>query len=130
MKYPAVTTCQKKDIVYKTKKRFAEDDHEICCIRDQPHMVKTTCNNLAYSSFDNAVTRLLWNDNYYLTWSHIRNFMLDDLEVEVQLRSKITTDCINVTPFSVMDASSVSSKSVNVALKEDRKPERVGIAKY
>ena len=83
VKYSTVTNCEEKNIVYKTKNGFAEDDREISCICEQPHLVKTTCNNLAHSGFNNTCTHRLWNDNYYLAWSHIKILVLDNLEVGV-----------------------------------------------
>ena len=96
-------------------------------------MVKTGCNNLTHSSFDKKISCLLWNDNYYFTWSHIENLMLDDLELGLQLCSKITTEHINMRRLSVTNvclAAQVLSTSDNVALKECGQPETASTAKY
>ena len=133
MEHSTFTNYDKKNIVYKTKNRFAEDDRDIYFICDQPHLVKTGRNNLHHSGFDKTFSRLLWNDNHYLTWSHIKDLMLDDLELGLQLCPKITAEHIKLTPFSVMNvrlAAQVLSTSVSVALKEYGQPETAGTAKY
>ena len=94
---------------------FAEDDRDIYFICDQPHLVKTGRNNL-HSGFDKTFSRLLWNENHYLTWIHIKDLMLDDLILGLQLCPKIITE--------------VLSTSVSVALKEFGQPETAGTAKY
>ena len=102
-------------------------------ICDQPHLVKTVHNNLHRSGFDKTFSCLLWNDNHYLTWSHIKDLMLDYLELGLQLCPKITTEHIKLAPFSVMNvrlAAQVLSTSVSVALKEYGQPETAGTAKY
>ena len=111
---------------------FAEDDRDIYFICDQPHLVKTGRNNL-HSGFDKTFSRLLWNDNHYLTWIHIKDLMLVDLVLGLQLCPKIITEHIKLTPFSVMNvhlAAQVLSTSVSVALKEFGQPETAGTAKY
>ena len=76
---------------------FAEDDRDIYFICDQPH-------------FDKTFSRLLWNDNHYLTWIHIKDLMLDDLVLGLQLCPKIITEHIKLTPFSVMKVSFPANK--------------------
>ena len=59
--------------------------------------------------------------------------MLDDLKQGLQLCPKITTEHINLTPFSVKKvclAAQVLSTSVSVALTEFGLPETSGTAKY
>ena len=88
---------------------------------------------IKHSSFDKKISRLLWNDNYYFTWSHIENLMLDDLELGLQLCPKITTEHINMRRLSVTNvclAAQVLSTSDNVALKECGQPETASTAKY
>ena len=40
-------------------------------------------------------SRPQWSENYYLTFSHIKDLMLNDLELGLQLCLKITTIQIN-----------------------------------
>lgn len=133
MKHSTTANYEDKSIVYKTNNRHAEDDREIYFICDQPHVLKTARNNIAHSGFGQSFSRLLWNDNHYLTWSHIKDLMFDDLELGLQLCPKITTEHINLTPFSVMNvrlAAQVLSTSVSVALKEWGPAEAAGTAEY
>ena len=97
------TAHYERNIVSRTKNRHSEDNRDICFICDYPQLIKTGRNNLAYSGFDKTFSRLLWNDNQYLTWSHIKDLMLDDLDCGLQLCPKITTEDIKLTPFSVMN---------------------------
>ena len=45
-----------------------------------PNLVKMGRNNLGYYDTDKTFSSLLWNDNYYLTCSHIKGSMVDDSE--------------------------------------------------
>ena len=102
-------------------------------ICDYPHLLKTGRNNSAHSGFDKTFSQLLWNDNQYLTWSHIKDLMLEDLDCGLQLCPKITTEHIKLTPFSVVNvrlAAQVLSTSVSIALKSFGPPEATATAKY
>ncbi len=83
MNHSSIASYEDKSIVYKTRNRHAEDDREIFFICDQPHVLKTVRNNIAHSGFNQSFSRLLWNDNRYLNWSHIKDLMFDDLELEL-----------------------------------------------
>ena len=76
MKHTTTVNYEERDIVYKTKNRHSEDNRDIYFICDYPHLLKTGRNNLAHSGFDKNFSRLLWNDNKYLTWSHVKGFRL------------------------------------------------------
>ena len=91
------TNYEERNIVYKTKNRHSEDNRDIYFICDYPHLLKTGRNNLAHSGFDKTFSQLLWNDNQYLTWSHIKDLMLEDLDCVLQLSPKITTEHIKLT---------------------------------
>ena len=87
--------------------------------------MKTGRNNLVHSGFDKTFSRLLWNDNHYLAWSHIKDLMLDDLELGLQLCPKIITEHIKLTPFSVMNvhlAAQVLCTSVYKCCPESVRP--------
>ena len=66
----------------------------------QALLIETGLNNLILPSFDKIFSRLLQNVNYYFTWRHIKDFMLKNLELRLQLCPKDTTWHINLTPFS------------------------------
>ena len=102
-------------------------------ICDQPHTLKTARNNIAHSGFGEKSSRLLWNDGYYIIWNHISKLLMEDLECGLQLCPKVTTEHINLTPYSVMNvklAARVLSTSVSTALKTFGPPEVLGTAKY
>ena len=128
MKHTTTVNYEERDIVYKTKNRHSEDNRDIYFISDYPHLLKTGRNHLAHSGFDKNFSRLLWNDNKYLTWSHVKDLMLEDLDCGLQLCPKITTEHIKLTPFSVMNvrlAAQVLSISVIIALKSFGPPEAI-----
>ena len=113
--------------------RHSEDNRDICFICDYAHLLNTGRNNLAHSGFDKTISRLLWTDNQYLTWNHIKDLMLEDLDCGLQLYPKITTEHIKLTPFSVRNvrlAAQVLSPSVSIALKSFGPPEAIVTAKY
>ena len=93
-------------VVYKTRNIYAEDNHNIFFICDEPHVVKTAQNNVAHSGFDNNFAKFFVE--YYITWSHIFNLMMEDLEYGLQLCPKITTEHIQLTQFSLMNVSTSS----------------------
>ena len=114
-----------KGVVYKTRNIDAEDNRDIFVIFDEPHVVKTARNNVAHSAFENS--------GYYITWSHIFNLMMEDLECGLQLCPKITTEHIQLTPFSLVNvrlAAQVLSSSVSIALKSFDPQEAAGTALY
>ena len=76
------------------------NERSIFFICGQALLVKTGLNNLILSSFDKIYSRLLQNVNYYFTWIHIKDLLLKDLELGLQLCPKVTTWYINLTPFS------------------------------
>ena len=122
-----------KGVVYKTRNIYADDNRDIFFNCDEPHIVKTARNNVAHSGFDNNFTKLLWNSEYYITWCHIFNLMMEDLECGLQLCPKITTEHIQLTPFSLMNvrlAAQVLSSSVSIALESFGTQEAAGTALY
>ena len=115
-------------VVYRTTNRFALEKRFICFICEPPHIIKT-----AHSGFGEICSRLLWNDGCYITWQHISDLMLEDLECGLKLCPKITAVHIKLTPFSVMNvrlAAQVLSFSVSSALEKFGPPEAAGTAQY
>jgi hypothetical protein len=119
-------------VAYKTKNIHADDDRYICFLCDQPHVMKTSRNNLSHSAFGDS-PRLLWNDGYYLVWEHISKLMHDDMNCGLQLCPKITINHINLTPYSRMNvrlATQVLSESVSTALLQFGDPNAKATAEY
>ena len=72
-------------------------------------------------------------DGYFLLWNHIRQLFKEDLECGLHLVPKITSEHINLSPFSVMNirlAAQVLSSSVSVALTTYGPAEARETAKY
>ena len=120
-------------LVYRTINRFAFEKRFIYFICDPPDIIKTARNNVAHFGFGEICSRLLWDDGCCITWQHISDRMLEDLECGLKLCPKITTDHIKLTPFSVMNirlATQVLSFSVSSALEKFGPPEAAGTAQY
>ena len=108
-------------VVYRTTNRFAFEKRFIYFICEPLLIINTARNNVAHSGFGEICSRLLWDDGCYITWQHISDLMLEDLECGLKLCPKITTDHIKLTPFSVMNvrlAAQVLSFSVSSALEK------------
>ena len=72
-------------------------------------------------------------DGYFLLWNHIRQHFKEELECDLHLVPKITSEHINLSPFSVMNvrlAAQVLSSSVSVALATYGPAEARETAKY
>ena len=95
-------------VVYRSIKRFAFEKRFIYFICDPPDIIKTARNNVAHSGFGEICSRLIWNNGRYITWQHISDLMLEDLECGLKLCPMITTD---LTPFSVMNVRLAAHKS-------------------
>ena len=75
----------------------------------------------------------MFNNGYYLLWSHISQLFKEDLECGLRLVPTITSEHINLTPFYVMNvklAAQVLSTSVSVALQTFAPPETLETAKF
>ena len=90
-----------ENIVYCTKNLFSKDECYIYFFSDVPHLMKTTRNCLANSG-SGRTTRLLWNDGFHILWSHISQMYFDDLDSGLKMLPKLTSDHLNLTPYSVM----------------------------
>ena len=62
-----VTNSEENNILHKTKNRFDKDDSDIFSICEQPHLVATTCNDLAHPGFDKIFHVFCGNVSYYLS---------------------------------------------------------------
>ena len=56
----------------------------------------------------------MWNNGCYILWSHISQLYYDDLNCGLKMLPKLTTDHINLTPYSrrVRCAAQVLSETV------------------
>ena len=92
---------------------------------DAPHLIKTTRNCLAHSG-SGKCTKLMWNNGLYIMWTHIAQMFYNDADNGLKLLPKITSDHINLTPYSVMRvnlAAQVLSASMAAVLKRFGPPE-------
>ena len=46
-------------------------------------------------------TRFMWNSGFFVLWSHLSTLYYQDLECGLEMLNKLTSDHINLTPFSV-----------------------------
>ena len=119
-------------VVYKTLNTFSDEVRYIYFICDPPHIIKTARNNLSHSSFGKS-SRLLWNDGYFLTWDHISRIVSEDLECGRMLCPKLSSQHINLTPYSVMNVrlpTQILSNSVSVVLKNFGPPDATATAVF
>ena len=120
-------------ITYRVFNHLADEERYIYLMGDAPHSIKTARNCLHHSGFEKQCSRLMFNNGYYLLWSHISQLFKEDLECGLRLVPKITSEHINLTPFSVMNvklAAQVLSTSVSVALQTFAPPETLETAKF
>ena len=121
-----------KNIIYRTKNLFSNDNRFIFFFADVPHLIKTSRNCLSNSG-SGCKSRYMWNSGFFLLWNHITTFYNSDLERGLKLVPKLTSDHINLTPYSVMRvrlASQVLSETVGNVLKQFGPPEAAGTAEF
>ena len=97
-----------------------------------PHLIKTSRNCIANSGAGRA-TRFMWNNGLYILWSHISQLYYDDLDCGLKLVNKLTSDHINLTPYSAMRvrlAAQVVSDTVGNVLNEFGPPKAAGTAQF
>ena len=74
----------------------------------------------------------MWNDNLHLLWSHISSIFYEDMELGLKQLPKLTSDHINLTPYSAMNvslAAQVLSSTVASVLNASN-PDAPGAAKF
>ena len=97
---------------------------------DVPHLIKTARNCISHSG-SVRVTRFMWNNVFFILWSHISHLCHDDLESGLKLVNKLTSGHINLTPYSVMRAplaAQVLSETVGNVLNHFGPLETAGTA--
>ena len=93
-------------------------DRFIYFFSNAPHLVKTNRNCL-YNSEHGLSTHNMWNNGHCLVWHHIMQLYYEDLENELKLLPKITSDYIHLTSYSVMGvnlAAQVLSRTMAAVL--------------
>ena len=73
----------------------------------------------------------MWNNGFSILWSHISHLYHDDLESVLKLVNKLTSDDINLTPYSVMHvrlAAQLLIETVCNVLNQFGPPEAAGTA--
>ena len=103
------------DIIYCTKNIHTKEMYFIYFFADAPHLVKTVRNCL-YHSGSGRGTRYMWNNGFFLLWSHIARLYYEDWKSGLKLVNKLTSDHINLTSYSVMRvnlATRVLSKAMS-----------------
>ena len=121
-----------KNVVYRAQNIYAKEKRFIFFFSDVPHLIKTSRNCIANSGAGRA-TRFMWNNGLHILWSHISQLYYDDLDCGLKLVNKLTSDHINLTPYSVMRvrlAAQVLSDTVGNVLNEFGPPEAAGTAQF
>ena len=75
----------------------------------------------------------MWNSGLFVLWSHISTLHYQDLECGLKMLNKLTSDHINLTPFSVMRvrlAAQVLSETVGSVLNSFGPVDAVGTARF
>ena len=111
---------------------FASDDRFIYFFFDPPHLVKTARNCL-FNSGSGRCTRYMWNDGFYLLWSHIVKLYYQNLDYGLKLVPNLSYEHVFLTPYSVMNvrlAAQVLSDSVGNVLQSIGSGESNGTAKF
>jgi hypothetical protein len=121
-----------REFVYRSKNIYSDEKRFIYFFADAPHLIKTARNCLS-SSGSGRATRYMWNNNFYILWSHVSQLYYEDLESGLKLVNKLTSDHVNLTPFSKMRvrlAAQVLSETVGCVLNEFGSPEVAGTAQF
>ena len=95
--------------IYRTLNVMADEERYIYFIGDSLHLIKTALlSNCLANSLAERCIRSMWNDGKFLTWKHISELFIDDLDCGLHLVPNLTNDHIRLTPFSVMNVRLVS----------------------
>ena len=97
----------------------------------RPHLIKTVLNCLSNSGSGHC-TRFIWKNGFFVLWSHISILYYQDLEGGLKMLNKLTSDHINLTPFSVTRvrlAAQVLSETVGSVLNSFGPADAAGTAK-
>ena len=98
---------------------------------DALQLIKLVLNCLSNSGSGHS-TRFMWNSAFSVLWSHISTLYYQDLECGLKMLNKLTSDHINLAPFSVTRvrlAAQVLSETVGSVLNSFGPADAVGTAK-
>ena len=104
-----------------TRNPFADDDRLIYFISDVPHLLKTARNCFANSQ-SHRKSRIMWNNNQPILWTHIVKLFEEHIENKLYSKSKLTRAHIDLTAFSCMKvnlAAQVFSRRVAEHLQQE-----------
>ena len=120
------------DIIYRSKNIQTKEMRFIYFFADAPHLVKTFRNCL-YHSGSGPGTRYIWNNGFFLLWSHIACLYYEDLESGLKFVNKLTSDHKNLTCYCVMRvnlAAQVLSETVGNVLNNFGPEEAEGTGQF
>ena len=120
-----------RSVVYHAQNLCSKDKRYIYFFADVPHLIKTFRNCISNSNAGSH-SRYMWNDGFYILWTHIRRMFYNDLNCGLKLMPKLTSDHINLTPYSIMRvrlAAQVLSETVGSILNSFASPDMQGTAK-
>ena len=92
-----------------------------------------TIRNCIFHSGSGRGTRYMWNNGFFLLWSHIARIYYEDLESGLKLVNKLTSDHLNITSYSVMRvniAAQVLRETVGDVLNNFGPEEAAGTGKF
>ena len=119
--------------VYRTQNPYATSpDRFIWFYGDPPHCMKTARNCISKSGKSNS-SRRLWNNGLEILWEHITSLHNENLNFGIKLVSKLTSDYVHLTSYSVMNvrlAVQVLSETVGKVLSEFSPPEAAATSKF
>ena len=119
-------------VTFKVENMFTEEERYIYFVADPPHLMKTARNCLSNSG-SGRCSRLMWNDDQYILWSHICDLYNEDQECGLHLLPKLTEDHLNLSSYSVMNvklAVQVLSSTVSKVLESFGLTESAGTANF
>ena len=121
-----------KAVVYRTENLFSREKRFIYFFADVPHLIKTTRNCLSNAGAGRA-TRYVWNSGYFILWTHITSLYYQDFDCGLKMLNKLTSDHINLTPYSVMRvslAAQILSETVSTVMNTFGSPDMTATAKF
>ena len=121
-----------EDVVYRAKNIHARESRYIYFFADVPHLIKTARNCLSNSG-SGCATQYMWNSGFFILWSHISQIYDEQLQSGLKFVPKLTSDHINLTPYSVMRvnlAVQVLSDTVGNVLNQFGPAEAEGTANF
>eukprot|EP00794_Sanderia_malayensis_P013429 gene13429-14809_t len=90
-----------------------------------------TARNCLTKSGTSKSSRLLWNNDMTMLWSHISELFYEDLECGLKLWPKLKYDHVKLNPFTAMNVKlAVLSESIGNVLQKFGPPQAQGTAQF